>query len=174
MKLFLVGYMACGKSSLGRKLTQKLGWQLYDTDHMIVDNEGQSVAELFDTQGEEYFRGCELKVITDLISKSEDCIISTGGGAPTWRNNMELMNSSGLTIYISRTAEGIASRLSPHGIEKRPKLRGLSGQALVDVIKAGIAERDAIYSKSKLIIDADHYSDEQLIDIILSYIENNG
>ncbi len=174
MKIFLVGYMACGKSTIGRKLAHRLGWELYDTDHAIVESRGMSVTELFDRHGEEHFRACELEVINNLITHPEDCVISTGGGAPIWRNNMEVMNMSGVTIYLNRSAEGIAGRLSPRGVDKRPKLRGLSGEALVDCIREGIESRAKYYEKSTLIIDANHYSDEQVIEIIINYVEQHG
>ncbi len=166
MLIFLVGYMACGKSTIGRKLNQRLNYQLYDTDKLIVDTEGISVSELFNTKGEEYFRSCESNTLKELIINNKDAIISTGGGTPIWGDNMQLMNEAGLTIYIARKAENIAKRISPYGREKRPKLRGLNDEELIQVMKEGIAERDSKYREAKFIIEADRYSDDMILDII--------
>ncbi len=171
MLIFLVGYMACGKSTIGRKLNKKLNVKLYDTDKEIVVAEGTSVAEIFDTKGEEYFREVENKVIKSLIDNNVDAVISTGGGAPIWGDNMQMMNEAGLTIYLSRTADNIARRISQHGREKRPKLRGLSDSELIEVMQKGIAERDDRYREARLVIEANEYSDDMIIDVILSHIK---
>lgn len=164
--------MACGKSTLGRKLNQRLNWQLYDTDKEIVTSENMTVAEIFDQKGEEHFRELESLMIKSLSDSKLNAIISTGGGAPMWGDNMTVMNNAGLTIYLSRTAQNIAGRLSAFGREKRPKLRGLSDEQLLKVLQDGIAERDSQYRKAKLIIEADKYSDEVIVDMIIDHISH--
>lgn len=162
--------MACGKSTIGRKLNQRLKYQLYDTDKMIVAAEGVTISELFDKRGEEYFRQCEHNTIKGLIASEKQAIISTGGGAPIWGDNMQMMNQAGLTIYLSRTAENIAKRISQFGREKRPKLRGLSDEELIKVMKAGIEERDSRYREAKFTIEADCCSDDMIINMIVERI----
>ncbi|MFI3264604.1 MAG: shikimate kinase [Rikenellaceae bacterium] len=171
MLIFLVGYMACGKSTIGKKLHKKLNIDLYDTDKEIVELAGISIAEIFDSKGEEYFRAQELSMIKSLIDNNMNAVISTGGGAPMWGDNMEIMNQAGLTIYLSRTAENIAQRVSVRGREKRPKLRGLSDEELIDFMQKGIAERDKRYREAKLIIEADSYTDDMIIDAIVAHIK---
>ncbi len=171
MLIFLIGYMACGKSTIGRKLHQRLGGDLFDTDKLIVAQEGVSIAELFDSKGEEYFRECEHSMIKQLIDNNLSAIISTGGGAPIWGDNMQMMNESGLTIYLSRSAENIAKRISKFGREKRPKLRGLSDEELIDVMQKGIAERDSYYRKAKFVMEVDTYSDDMIVDTIIKRME---
>ncbi len=171
MKIFLVGYMACGKSTIGRKLNQRLSWKLYDTDKEIITKTSKSISEIFDTNGEEHFRGIERETITDLISRDEDMIISTGGGAPTYSDNMELMQRAGLTIYLSRSAENIVKRLSKFGREKRPKLRGLDDNELLEYMQQGIAERLPYYSKAQLIIDAEAYTDDQIVQLVINHMK---
>ena len=100
-------------------------------------------------------------------------VISTGGGAPAWQNNMELMNSLGATIYLRRTAQQIASRLSPHGRQKRPKLRGLNDEELVAFMTTNMAEREPFYSKAKYCVDCADRSDAELIDYILQIVKEN-
>ena len=132
--------MGCGKSSLGRKLAKASGMEFMDMDSIIEQREGASISDIFHYQGEEYFRGVEQTLIEELGTTDGDMVISTGGGAPAWGDNMERMNRLGSTVYLRRTAEQIASRLSPHGRQKRPKLRGLNDEELVAFMTANMAE----------------------------------
>ncbi len=172
-KIFLIGYMGCGKSSLGRKLAKAGGMEFMDMDYIIEQREGASISDIFHYQGEEYFRDAERALIEELGTAEGDMVISTGGGAPAWQNNMELMNSLGATIYLRRTAQQIASRLSPHGRQKRPKLRGLNDEELVAFMTTNMAEREPFYSKAKYCVDCAERSDAELIDYILQLVKEN-
>ena len=165
--------MGCGKSSLGRKLAKAGGMEFMDMDSIIEQREGASISDIFHYQGEEYFRDAERALIEELGTAEGDMVISTGGGAPAWQNNMELMNSLGATIYLRRTAQQIASRLSPHGRQKRPKLRGLNDEELVAFMTTNMAEREPFYSKAKYCVDCAERSDAELIDYILQIITEN-
>lgn len=164
MKLFLVGYMGCGKSTTGRRVARRLGVAYVDTDAMIEQREGASVTDIFHYEGEEYFREAERKVLAEIIKKEDDMIISTGGGLPTWSDNMEQMNRAGVTVWIDRSAEQTAKRLSPYGRQKRPKLRGLSDEELVEFMQRNMAERRAFYSQAQHHIEVDTLSDYELSD----------
>lgn len=172
-KIFLIGYMGCGKSSLGRKLAKASGMEFMDMDSIIEQREGASISDIFHYQGEEYFRDIESSLIKELGTAEGDMVISTGGGAPAWGDNMELMNSLGATVYLRRTAEQIASRLSPHGRQKRPKLRGLNDEELVAFMTANMAEREPFYSNALHCIDCAQLSDAELIDYILQIVKGN-
>ena len=165
--------MGCGKSSLGRKLAKAGGMEFMDMDSIIEQREGASISDIFHYQGEEYFRDAERALIEELGTAEDDMVISTGGGAPAWQNNMELMNSLGATIYLRRTAQQIASRLSPHGRQKRPKLRGLNDEELVAFMTTNMAEREPFYSKAKYCVDCAERSDAELIDYILQIVKEN-
>ncbi len=169
MLIFLVGYMGCGKSTIGRKLSARLGWRLIDTDSWIEQRAGTSIANIFEEHGEAYFRRLEREVLESVVECGEPCIVSTGGGLPAWGDNMELMNSAGVTIYLYRTAENIASRLSAHGREKRPKLRGLSDDEMVVYMSENIILRDPVYRRSTLTIDAVPMGDGRILDTIIDF-----
>ena len=171
MKLFLVGYMGCGKSSLGKKLAKALGVRFLDMDAEIESREGVSVSDIFHYQGEEYFRKSERLIIEEVAAESDDVIVSTGGGVPLWQDNMEVMNQIGLTLYLRRTAEQIASRLSPHGRAKRPKLRDLNDEELVVFMRDNMAQREPFYNKATLCIDCTPHSDAELVEMIKKYID---
>ncbi len=171
MKLFLIGYMGCGKSSLGRKLAKRADYEFVDMDSVIEQREGAAVADIFHYAGEEYFRQKERAIIEEIGAMAGDYVVSTGGGVPTWEDNMERMNTIGSTVYLRRTAEQIASRLSPHGRQKRPKLRGLNDEELVEFMTKNMAEREPFYSKATHSIECSSYSDEEIIEIILSKLD---
>lgn len=170
--LFLVGYMGCGKSTLARKLARCLGTTYADTDALIEAREGASVADLFRYEGEERFRTVEREVLDRLIDRAEAGVVSTGGGLPLWRDNMERMNRAGTTVFLRRSARCIARRLSPYGIRKRPRLRGLCGEELVAFMARDIAGREPIYSQARIIIDCDALSDEEAVEKILEKLES--
>ena len=160
--------MGCGKSSLGRKVARRGAMRFVDMDSLIEEREGASVSDIFYYQGEEYFRLREREIIEEIAAEDGDVVVSTGGGVPTWRDNMARMNEVGECVYLRRTAEQIASRLSPHGRQKRPKLRGLNDEELVAFMTANMAEREPYYSQAKHCIDCASMSDEELIEKILS------
>ena len=171
MKLFLIGYMGCGKSSLGRKLAKRGGMRFVDMDSVIEEREGASVSDIFHYQGETYFREKERGLIEELATEQDDVVVSTGGGVPTWQDNMARMNEIGECVYLRRTAEQIASRLSPHGRQKRPKLRGLNDDELVAFMTANMAEREPFYAQAKHCVDCVSLSDEELIEKILAIVK---
>lgn len=172
-KIFLVGYMGCGKSTLGRRLSRRLGWRLVDTDTEIERLEGASVADIFRYEGEEHFRQMERRVVERLREDAEPLIISTGGGLPLWEDNMALIRCSGLTVYLHRSAENIASRLSPYGRQRRPKLRGLNDEELVAFMREDIARREPRYRESELILQAEQMSDDELVSAVVNYLKSN-
>ena len=171
MKLFLIGYMGCGKRSLGRKIAKRGGMRFVDMDSVIEEREGASVSDIFHYQGETYFREKERELIEELAVAQDDVVISTGGGVPTWQDNMARMNEIGECVYLRRTAEQIASRLSPHGRQKRPKLRGLNDEELVAFMTANMAEREPFYAQAKHCVDCVSLSDEELIEKILAVVK---
>ena len=144
-KVFLVGYMGCGKSTLARKLSRRTGVRAVDTD-----------AE-----------------VERVAASGEACIVATGGGLPTWSDNMEMLSKAGTTVYLRRSAERIAARLTPYGRAKRPKLQGLGDAELVEFRRRNIAEREPYYAQAALVLDCDTLSDEEAVERIIHYLEGN-
>jgi shikimate kinase len=169
MILFLVGYAGSGKSSLAKRLSRKMGVKQLDTDKLVEEREGASVADIFFYQGEEYFRQTERSVVEELVVSGYEGIVATGGGLPTWGDNMARMNEVGYTIYLRRSPEQILSRLSDYGREKRPMFRGKSDEELLSFMHEHIAQREPYYAQAKMVIDCDTMSD----DDVVSYIANS-
>ena len=165
--LFLVGYLGCGKSTLGRKLARRLGVDFADTDALVEQREGASVADVYELAGADYFRRAERAVLEELIASQRALVVSTGGGLPAWEDNMARMNAAGTTLYLRRSAEQIARRMSPYGRQKRPRLRGLSDDELVAFMRRDMAEREPFYRQAQWIVECSEKSDHELIDWIL-------
>lgn len=166
MILFLVGYAGSGKSSLAKRLSRKLGIKQLDTDKLVEEREGASVADIFFYQGEEYFRCAERDVVEELVNSKYEGIIATGGGLPTWSDNMERMNEWGYTIYLRRSPEQILSRLSDYGREKRPMFRGKSDEELLSFMHEHLAQREPYYTQAKMVVDCDTMSDDDVVSYI--------
>lgn len=164
--LFLIGYMGCGKSTLARKLAHRMGASFADTDTQVERREGASVADVFRYEGEERFRAAERAALEELIAQG-CAVISTGGGLPTWHDNMERMNEAGTTIYLRRPAEQIARRLTPYGRQKRPRLHGLSDDQIVDFMRRDMAGREPFYAQARIVVDCGDCSDAELVTRIL-------
>jgi len=164
MKIFLVGFMGCGKSTLGRKLAARLGYNFIDLDELFEQKEGTTIAKYFVSYGEEAFRQEESNILkyTDFPEKS---IISTGGGLPCYFDHMDWMNANGKVIYIQMSPKALASRLE-YGKEERPLLHGKHGDDLVAFIAEKLAERETHYLKSAIIADGLSLSAEKLEEII--------
>lgn len=167
--LFLVGYMGCGKSTIGRKLARTLHLEFVDTDHRIEEREGATVIDIFHYEGEERFRTIEREVLEEVITAERASVVSTGGGLPAWGDNMARMNEVGRTIYLKRSAENIASRLSPYGRQKRPRLRGLNDEELVIFMREDMAKRDPYYSQAVQVVACEGKSDEEIIREIVDF-----
>ena len=147
----MVGYAGSGKSSLGKRLARRMGLRFVDTDNVVEQQVGAPIADIFHYEGEEYFRIAERRAVESLANEAMDLVIATGGGLPTWRDNMEWMLRSGVTIYLRRSPEQILSRLSAHGRQKRPKFRGKSDEELLQFMHEHLAEREPIYLKADII-----------------------
>lgn len=170
--LFLIGYMGCGKSTLGRRLARRLGAEFADTDALIERREGASVADVFRYEGEERFREVEREVLEQTLAGTA-AVVSTGGGLPVWRDNMARMNAAGFTVYLRREAEQIARRLSPYGRQKRPRLRGLDDAELVEFMSRDMAAREPFYAQVQLIVDCGELSDDEVVETILRHTMQN-
>ena len=171
MRLYLIGYMGCGKSTVGRKIARFAHLRFVDTDSAVESREGATVADIITFQGEEYFRSVEQAVL-DSTAQMEDVVISTGGGLPVWGDNMARIGQLGVSVYLKRSPENIISRLSPYGRQKRPKFRGLNDEQLLAFMHSHLSEREPIYLKADIVIDCDHMPDDEVIDTIMREIKN--
>lgn len=156
--IFIVGYMGSGKSTVGRKMADILGWRFIDTDFFIENRFRKRVADMFLEDGEAVFRRRE-RVVIEELSGMEDTIIATGGGLPCHSDNMDLMNEAGLTLYLEVSDEVLAVRLELCK-RTRPKVKDKSGDELLSHVREEMAIRGDIYRKAQIIVNADKLVDE--------------
>ena len=170
MMLVLVGYAGSGKSSLAKRLAKALGVGYVDTDTLVEQSVGATIADIFHYEGEEYFRRAEREVLDRLVAEGYDGIVATGGGLPAWEDNMERLNNIGTTIYLQRSPEQILSRLSAYGREKRPMFRGKSDEELLQFMHEHLAQREPYYIKSRIVVDCNTMSDADVVNYIIERV----
>ncbi len=172
MILFLVGYMGCGKSTIGRTVAKRLGVEFVDMDRRIEERAAMSVAEVFASRGEAAFRQMERAMLEELTGGEGDRIVATGGGVPVHGDNMEVMNRAGLTVYFKMAPRGLVQRLKP-GQERRPLLRGMDERELLRFVEHNLAQRAPFYERARMTIDCNGVSDEYIARHIEELIRHN-
>lgn len=160
--VFLIGYMASGKTTLGRAVSEASGVRFVDLDEYIERQAGMTVTDIFATRGEAAFRALETSALRALAASPEPLVVACGGGTPCFGANMELMNSLGLTVYLDASEEVIFSRLTTER-SRRPLVAHLSGNDLRSFISASLAERMPFYSKAASCFSTDCLDNPALI-----------
>ncbi|HEY1010730.1 MAG: shikimate kinase [Daejeonella sp.] len=160
MKVFLIGFMGSGKTTIGKKLANYLKYDFIDLDKFIEARAGMTIVEYFAAHGEAAFREMESEVL-QKTDYPENVIIATGGGTPCYSNNMEWMNEHGKVAYLSLPPKALASRLE-NSTADRPLIRNLKGDDLVDFITEKLKEREVFYNQSKCVISASDLTAERL------------
>ena len=127
-RIFLIGYMGAGKTTLGKALADLTGLSFLDLDLFIEGRYRKTIRQIFDEEGEDAFREIERRALHE-VAEFEDVILSTGGGTPCFFDNMTYMNSVGTTVYLQASPEALTERISlcKHS---RPAVRHLDGEAL--------------------------------------------
>ncbi|MGZ3753467.1 MAG: shikimate kinase [Mucilaginibacter sp.] len=164
MKIFLIGFMGSGKTTLGRKLAGRTEYEFVDLDHKLEQQVELSIAEYFSFFGEDSFRKLESEVLKKTIYP-ENVIISTGGGLPCFFDNMDWMKANGKVVYIKLTPKTLADRLES-GKEERPLLQDKHGDELVAFIEQKLGERESFYSQANIIVDGLSLTAEKLEQIL--------
>ena len=164
MKIFLVGFMGCGKSTKAKQLANRLNCPVIDLDAIIVASEGKTIAAYFAENGEAAFRRLESDTLKNY-DYPETCVVATGGGLPCFFDNMEWMNANGKTIYLQMTPPQLVSRL--HNREKRPLLKGMDDEQLLSFVEMKLTERNPFYHQAQLVVNAFDLDVEELISSII-------
>jgi len=164
MRIYLIGYMGCGKSTLGRRLSKHLDLQFVDMDHYIEERNYKTIPQIFAEEGEAEFRKKERKALEEL-SEFTDIIIATGGGAPCFFDNINLMNRTGKTIYLNINPDILAVRLLKSKTE-RPLIKGKSKEELITFIDETLRKRNEFYSKAQFQITKPDIEVEDLRKLI--------
>ena len=152
--VFLIGYMGCGKTTLGEVLARQMQLRFIDLDEFIEAQQGMTVVEIFSTWGEERFREMETAALIEMTAMN-DVIVSCGGGTPCHGDNMALMNRAGTTVWLTTSPERITARLLlPEQKCKRPKINTLPPDEVLPLVRAELKARYPHYSQAQLQFDS--------------------
>jgi shikimate kinase len=154
MRIYLIGYMGSGKSTVGRKLAEALNLQFIDLDNFIEERNFKTIPEIFAAVGEEGFRKVEQSALHE-VSEFENVVVATGGGAPCFFDNMELIKRTGISIYLNGTPRILAERLMNSKTE-RPLIKGKSKAELIQFIDDTLHKRNHWYKQADYEIRFDH------------------
>jgi len=168
--VYLVGFMGCGKTTIGKKLAASLNWEFIDLDRKIEEKTGLTINELFAIHGEEYFREIEAATLRGL-SFDANCVVATGGGTPCFKGNMNFMFDNGYTIYFKLTPMQLAGRLKA-SVDGRPLIQNIEGIDRLDFIEKKLAKRSKWYEKSHLVITGLKVNISLINKRILSYFDS--
>ena len=162
-KIVLLGYMASGKSEIGKLVSKKMNLPFFDLDYLIENELSKSINQIFEDKGEIFFRKKEHEVFVAKIKANESYVLSLGGGTPCYANNHELLKNDGITsIYLKASIATLAERLK-RNTTKRPLLQNLSESELSDYIAKHLFDRSFYYNQAKFTITVDGKSPLEIV-----------
>ena len=155
MNIYLIGFSGTGKTSSGLEAAKILHCKFLDTDKQIEIDQGKTIAQIFEECGEKYFRSLETQIFNE-IKQQREIIVSTGGGVPTLKENVEIMKKSGIIIHLTASVETIYTRLMGSYQRNNQQIRPLIGSAVTKKeIRNFLAKRETAYSVGNLTINTD-------------------
>lgn len=163
-KVFLVGMMGSGKSYWAEKLKKKLKVPAYDLDGLVEMMEEKTIKEIFEEDGEDYFRKAEAKMLR-LFSEKKQFILSVGGGTACYNDNIKWMNKQGITIWIDEPVEVLSERLAKEK-SHRPLIKDLDDEALGQFLTDKLQERNSFYEQCTYRITGKELSENTLAKLI--------
>ena len=161
-KIYLVGFMGAGKSTLANALGVQLGWRVEDIDTLVERRERLTVSEIFARRGEPRFRAVERAVLTDLLP-ARYTVIATGGGTYVDADNRALINRDGISIWLDVSLKRVIERLPTDG--RRPLA---ADQASMERL---FAARQSAYRRAHLRLDAERASTDELVERVVAWLE---
>lgn len=170
MRIVLVGYMASGKSTVGKRLAEAFNLNFLDLDEAIENEVGIGIPELFEQKGEVFFRKKEAKVLHKILGENA-YVLSTGGGTPCYGENMKnMLVKSDATFYLKLSLPGLLERIR---MEKanRPVVSGISDTDLDEFVGKHLFERSFFYNKAEKTIACDGKTVETIVEEIRSYLD---
>lgn len=166
MKIVLLGYMASGKSAVGKVLAAALNSQFIDLDEFISAREQLSITQIFETKGEIYFRKKEGVYLQELLNLNQSSVISLGGGTPCYGNNMEFIENKSASFYLKASIDTIFERLK-NETSQRPLVAAIGTENLKEYIAKHLFERAPYYEGANHTILVNNKNVAQIVDEIL-------
>lgn len=161
-KIYLVGFMGAGKTTLAQALSRRLGWRMEDVDLLIEARERRSVADIFAREGEPYFRALERQVIWSLLPERH-AVVATGGGTFVDADNRAAINADGVSVWLDVPFEVLLNRIPADG--RRPLANDRVQMALL------YETRRLAYQQAQIRIDASRARAEELVEQLMEQLE---
>ena len=170
MIIVLIGYMASGKTSIGKKLAEKLNYNFIDLDDLIEDKENMSVTDVFKEKGEIYFRKQESYYLNRLLESENNTILSVGGGTPCYSGNIDVILSAEnvRSIYLKASLTTLVNKLMTKKAT-RPLIAHIeTTEEMIEFIGKHLFERIQFYNKAEIQVSIDNKTKDDIVeDIIL-------
>lgn len=167
-RIYIVGFMGSGKTTIAKRLANRLGMEWYDTDRMFEERFHISVNDFFHKYDEPLYRRLETEMLHST-AQFDQAIISTGGGTACFNDNMDWMNQHGLTLFLKVSPQTAYDRLL-HAKVKRPLAVNKTPEELMTFVKACFAERLPYYEQAKMTIKGEDLDLQQVVTTIQGII----
>ncbi|WP_299013582.1 shikimate kinase [uncultured Polaribacter sp.] len=162
MKIILLGYMASGKTSIGKKLAKNLSLNFLDLDDYIQEKENMTIPEIFKVKGEIYFRKIENTYLLEILEMEQDYILALGGGTPCYANNMNAINKTeAISIYLQGNTNTMIDR-AVRKKAKRPIIASLSDDKIPEFVAKHLFERRPYYEQAKMTVKIDQKTKKEV------------
>jgi shikimate kinase len=162
--IFLIGMPSSGKSTLGKKLARALSYRFVDMDKLIVNDQKQSIPDIFRQKGESYFREVESRILHQT-KPDHWLVVATGGGAPCFYDNMEFIKKNGISLYLEVPPSELANRILRHGKDDRPLLSGIT--ELEKELSERLSVRLPYYTQADITIRNETSNVRELVKLLL-------
>ena len=153
-----------GKSTLGREVAKQLRLPFFDLDDEIERTEGRSIKHIFEQDGEARFRKAEKEKLEEITRDHAGFVLSTGGGAPCYHNNIEFINRHGVSIFINVPLAELSARLAQTDLTERPRIGNIEN--LEKQLKKTLNERLAVYKMAKKEISGTQVTASDIIQLL--------
>jgi len=163
-RIYIVGYMGAGKTTVARRLATRLGWAVADTDDLFEEKYRISVDDFFHKYDEALYRKLESQVLKETESL-ENVVVSTGGGTACYFDNMDWMNQHGLTVFLHISEKAVIDRLI-HAKRKRPLSTGKSEAELTAFVQQHYTSRLPFYEKAKITVKSEDLDLDNLVQLV--------
>ncbi|MBC8034257.1 MAG: shikimate kinase [Chitinophagaceae bacterium] len=164
-RVFLIGFMGSGKTHWGKLLAGNMDTPFFDLDEVIVKAEGKSIADIFASEGEEYFRYKERDLLEELVENNKRCVVSCGGGTPCFFNNIDFMKKEGEVIWLNTHIDVLVRRLLRQK-SARPIIRLVPDDELKSFILKKMQDRRLYYEQADLVIKEENLTLQHLTELL--------